>query len=32
MPTGLAPFVVARTICDAIDAGATDLPAASFTG
>lgn len=32
MPNGLAPADVARTICDAIDAGATDLPSTSFTG
>jgi cyclic-di-GMP-binding biofilm dispersal mediator protein len=32
MPPGLAPSEVAQTICDAIDAGATDLPSASFIG
>jgi cyclic-di-GMP-binding biofilm dispersal mediator protein len=30
MPVGLAPDVVARTICDAIDGDATDLPASAF--
>ena len=30
MPTGLDPAVVARTICDAIDAGTADLPASAF--
>jgi cyclic-di-GMP-binding biofilm dispersal mediator protein len=30
MPTGLDPLDVARVICDAIDAGATDLPASAF--
>ena len=32
MPTGLTPESVARTICDAIDGDATDLPAGAFTG
>lgn len=30
MPTGLDPAHVARVICDAIDAGATDLPSSAF--
>ena len=30
MPTGLDPAAVARTICDAIAAGTTDLPASAF--
>lgn len=30
MPTGLDPASVARTICDAIDAGTSDLPATAF--
>jgi cyclic-di-GMP-binding biofilm dispersal mediator protein len=32
MPTGLDPSSVARTICDAIDDGTTDLPASAFGG
>ncbi len=31
MPEGLAPDVVATTICDAIDGTSTDLPATAFT-
>ena len=30
MPSGLDPAVVARTVCDAIDAGTTDLPSSAF--
>lgn len=32
MPAGLDPVSVARTICDAIDGGTTDLPASAFGG
>ena len=31
MPAGLAPGHVAKVICDALEAGSSDLPSAAFT-